>query len=105
MLGDLGARGWLAKEEGLIKLVADRKRGVLVGGCVVSEAGGEILSFLEVAVHAEIPVATLLTHALRLPDLPPRPRARAEGARPRSHRVATGLTALLDQQQAGRLTA
>ncbi len=59
--GDLGARGWLAKEEGLIKLVADRKRGVLVGGCVVSEAGGEILSFLEVAVHAEIPVATLLT--------------------------------------------
>ena len=59
--GDLGARGWLAKEEGLIKLVADRKRGVLVGGCVVSEAGGEILSFLEVAVHAKIPVATLLT--------------------------------------------
>jgi pyruvate/2-oxoglutarate dehydrogenase complex dihydrolipoamide dehydrogenase (E3) component len=59
--GDLGARGWLAKEEGLIKLVADRKRGVLVGGCVVAEAGGEIISFLEVAVHAEIPVATLLT--------------------------------------------
>ena len=59
--GDLGARGWLAKEEGLIKLVADRKRGVLVGGCVVAEAGGEILSLLEVAVHAEIPVATLLT--------------------------------------------
>ncbi len=59
--GDLGARGWLAKEQGLIKLVADRKRGVLVGGCVVSEAGGEILSALEVAVHTEIPVATLLT--------------------------------------------
>ncbi|WP_370865760.1 dihydrolipoyl dehydrogenase family protein [Nocardioides agariphilus] len=59
--GDLGARGWLAKEEGMIKLVADRERGVLVGGCVVSEAGGEIASFLEVAVHAEIPVATLLT--------------------------------------------
>jgi pyruvate/2-oxoglutarate dehydrogenase complex dihydrolipoamide dehydrogenase (E3) component len=80
--GDLGARGWLAKEEGLIKLVADRKRGVLVGGCVVSEAGGEILSALEVAVHAEIPVARLLTmhfayptyhraleHALRALDL------------------------------------
>ena len=80
--GDLGARGWLAKEEGLIKLVADRERGVLVGGCVVSEAGGEILSFLEVAVHAEIPVATLLTmhfayptyhraleHALKVLDL------------------------------------
>ena len=59
--GDLGARGWLAKEEGLVKLVADRQRGVLVGGCVVSEAGGEILSFLEAAVHAEIPVPTLLS--------------------------------------------
>jgi pyruvate/2-oxoglutarate dehydrogenase complex dihydrolipoamide dehydrogenase (E3) component len=57
--GDLGARGWLAKEKGLIKLVADRKRGVLVGGCVVGEAGGEILSALEVAVHAETPIATL----------------------------------------------
>jgi pyruvate/2-oxoglutarate dehydrogenase complex dihydrolipoamide dehydrogenase (E3) component len=59
--GDLGARGWLAKEQGLIKLVADRKRGVLVGGCVVAESGGEILSMLEAAVHAEIPVATLLS--------------------------------------------
>jgi pyruvate/2-oxoglutarate dehydrogenase complex dihydrolipoamide dehydrogenase (E3) component len=59
--GDLGARGWLAKEEGVIKLVADRKRGVLVGGCVVAESGGEILSMLEAAVYAEIPVATLLS--------------------------------------------
>ncbi len=59
--GDLGARGWLAKQQGVIKLVADRKRGVLVGGCVVAESGGEILSMLEAAVHAEIPVATLLT--------------------------------------------
>jgi pyruvate/2-oxoglutarate dehydrogenase complex dihydrolipoamide dehydrogenase (E3) component len=59
--GDLGARGWLAKEQGVIKLVADRKRGVLVGGCVVAESGGEILSMLEAAVHAEIPVSTLLT--------------------------------------------
>ena len=59
--GDLGARGWLAKEQGVIKLVADRRRGVLVGGCVVAESGGEILSMLEAAVHAEIPVATLLS--------------------------------------------
>jgi pyruvate/2-oxoglutarate dehydrogenase complex dihydrolipoamide dehydrogenase (E3) component len=59
--GDLGARGWLAKEQGVIKLVADRKRGVLVGGCVVAESGGEILSMLEAAVHAEIQVSTLLT--------------------------------------------
>ena len=59
--GDLGARGWLAKETGLVKLVADKLRGVLVGGCVVGESGGEILSMLEAAVHAEIPVTTLRT--------------------------------------------
>jgi len=59
--GDLGARGWLAKETGLVKIVADKKRGVLVGGCVVGETGGEVLSMLEVAVHAEIPVSTLRT--------------------------------------------
>ena len=80
--GDLGARGWLAKEKGLIKLVADRKRGVLVGGCVVAETGGEILSMLEAAVHAEIPVSDAADDALRVPDLPPRTGARAEGARP-----------------------
>ncbi len=57
--GDLGSRGWLAKETGLVKIVADKKRRVLVGGCVVGEAGGEVLSMLEVAVHAEIPVPTL----------------------------------------------
>jgi pyruvate/2-oxoglutarate dehydrogenase complex dihydrolipoamide dehydrogenase (E3) component len=57
--GDLGARGWLAKETGLVKLVADRERRVVVGGCVVGETGGEILSMLEVAVHAELPIETL----------------------------------------------
>ncbi len=57
--GDLGARGWLAKEEGLIKLVADREREILVGACVVGSAGGEILSMLALAVHAETPLATL----------------------------------------------
>jgi pyruvate/2-oxoglutarate dehydrogenase complex dihydrolipoamide dehydrogenase (E3) component len=57
--GDLGARGWLAKEKGVIKVVADRKRSVVVGGCVVGETAGEVLSMLEAAVHAEIPVATL----------------------------------------------
>ena len=58
---DLGARGWIAKEEGLIKLVADASRGVLVGATVVGPSGGEILGLLAAAVHAEIPVATLRT--------------------------------------------
>jgi len=58
--GDLGARGWMTRENGLIKLVADRAREVLVGGVVVGPAGGEIMSMLELAVHAEVPIATLL---------------------------------------------
>ena len=58
--GDLGGRGWMAQESGVIKLVADRERKVLVGGVVVAPAGGEIMSMLELAVHAEVPLATLL---------------------------------------------
>jgi pyruvate/2-oxoglutarate dehydrogenase complex dihydrolipoamide dehydrogenase (E3) component len=58
--GDLGGRGWMTREDGLIKLVADREREVLVGGVVVGPAGGEIMSMLELAVHAEVPIATLL---------------------------------------------
>jgi pyruvate/2-oxoglutarate dehydrogenase complex dihydrolipoamide dehydrogenase (E3) component len=44
---------------GLIKVVEDADRGVLVGATVVGPAGGEILGFLAVAVHAAVPVATL----------------------------------------------
>ena len=44
---------------GLVKLVEDADRGVLVGATVMGPAGGEILGFLAVAVHAEVPVATL----------------------------------------------
>jgi pyruvate/2-oxoglutarate dehydrogenase complex dihydrolipoamide dehydrogenase (E3) component len=58
--GDLGSRGWITREPGLIKLVADKDRSVLVGGVVVGPAGGEIVSMLELAVHAEVPIATLL---------------------------------------------
>ena len=60
-LTDLGssARGWIAKAEGLIKVVADADRGVLVGATAVGPSGGEVLSMLATAVHAEVPVATL----------------------------------------------
>ncbi len=57
--GDLGARGWIAERDGVVKLVADADRGVLVGGTVAGPAGGEVLSMLTTAVHAEVPVATL----------------------------------------------
>ena len=46
---------------GLIKVVEDADRGVLVGATAMGPGGGEILGFLAVAVHAEVPVATLQT--------------------------------------------
>jgi pyruvate/2-oxoglutarate dehydrogenase complex dihydrolipoamide dehydrogenase (E3) component len=58
--GDLGSRGWITREQGLIKVVVDRARQVLVGATVVAPAGGEILSVLALAVHAEVPVADFL---------------------------------------------
>ena len=58
---DLGARGWIAGEEGLLKLVADAERDILVGATVVGSSGGEVLSMLATAVHAEVPLATLRT--------------------------------------------
>jgi pyruvate/2-oxoglutarate dehydrogenase complex dihydrolipoamide dehydrogenase (E3) component len=52
-------RGWIAKEAGVIKLVADAGRGILVGGTAVGPSGGEVLSMIATAVHAEVPIATL----------------------------------------------
>jgi pyruvate/2-oxoglutarate dehydrogenase complex dihydrolipoamide dehydrogenase (E3) component len=52
-------RGWIAKGEGLIKLVEDADRGVLVGATSVGPTGGEVLGMLVTAVHAEVPTATL----------------------------------------------
>jgi pyruvate/2-oxoglutarate dehydrogenase complex dihydrolipoamide dehydrogenase (E3) component len=51
------ARGWIHKAEGLVKLVA--QDGVLVGGTSMGPSGGEVLSFLTLAVHARIPMDTL----------------------------------------------
>lgn len=44
---------------GLIKVVEDADRGVLVGATAAGPAGGELLGSLAVAVHAEVPVSTL----------------------------------------------
>ncbi|MBV8527321.1 MAG: NAD(P)/FAD-dependent oxidoreductase, partial [Candidatus Dormibacteraeota bacterium] len=57
------ARGWIHKagNDGLIKLVEDADRGVLVGASSVGPCGGEVLSMLMVAVHAEVPVSKLCT--------------------------------------------
>ena len=69
LVEDLGARGWMAQQEGLVKLVADREREVLVGATVVGPAAGEVLSMLATAVHAEVPVATLRSMVYAYPTL------------------------------------
>ena len=53
------ARGWIHKvgNSGIIKLIADEDRGVLVGATSVGPNGGEVLSALALAVHAAVPVA------------------------------------------------
>ncbi|HJT37366.1 MAG TPA: FAD-dependent oxidoreductase [Actinomycetota bacterium] len=54
-------RGWIHKagNDGYIKLIEDRARGVLVGATSAGPAGGEVLSMLTLAVHAAIPVERL----------------------------------------------
>ena len=55
------ARGWIHKagNEGVIKLIEDTHRGVLVGATSVGPVGGEVLGALAVAVHGHVPVADL----------------------------------------------
>jgi pyruvate/2-oxoglutarate dehydrogenase complex dihydrolipoamide dehydrogenase (E3) component len=55
------ARGWIhgPGNEGLIKLVIDSDRDVLVGATSIGPTGGETLSGLAVAVRAEMPLSTL----------------------------------------------
>ncbi len=53
------SRGWIDEATGVVKVVADADRGVLVGGTVVAPYGGEVVGLISAAVHAEIPVATL----------------------------------------------
>jgi pyruvate/2-oxoglutarate dehydrogenase complex dihydrolipoamide dehydrogenase (E3) component len=65
------ARGWIygPGNDGLVKLVEDADRGVLVGATVVSPHGGEILGLLTLAVHAEVPTSTLATMHYVYPTL------------------------------------
>ncbi|MBC7594494.1 MAG: NAD(P)/FAD-dependent oxidoreductase [Kineosporiaceae bacterium] len=55
------SRGWIHKagNDGLIKLVIDADRDVLVGATSAGPMGGETLSALAVAVRAAVPLATL----------------------------------------------
>jgi pyruvate/2-oxoglutarate dehydrogenase complex dihydrolipoamide dehydrogenase (E3) component len=55
------SRGWIhgPGNDGFIKLIADADAGVLIGATSAGPAGGEVLGALAVAVHAQVPVATL----------------------------------------------
>jgi pyruvate/2-oxoglutarate dehydrogenase complex dihydrolipoamide dehydrogenase (E3) component len=55
------SRGWIHKagNDGFIKLVADRSRGILVGATSAGPVGGEVLSLLALAVQVNVPVVEL----------------------------------------------
>jgi pyruvate/2-oxoglutarate dehydrogenase complex dihydrolipoamide dehydrogenase (E3) component len=55
------ARGFIHKagNRGFVKLVEDASRGVLVGATSAGPCGGEVLGFLVLAVHAEVPTERL----------------------------------------------
>ena len=53
--------------DGLVKLVVDTARDVVVGATSVGPAGGEVLGLLALAVHARVPVATLDSMILAYP--------------------------------------
>jgi pyruvate/2-oxoglutarate dehydrogenase complex dihydrolipoamide dehydrogenase (E3) component len=55
------ARGWIHKagNDGFIKVIEDADRSVLVGATSAGPVGGEVLSALQVAIRAEVPVPTL----------------------------------------------
>lgn len=59
------ARGWIYGAEGFVKLVA--RDGVVVGGTAMCPYGGEVLSILALAVHAELTVETLRTMIFAYP--------------------------------------
>lgn len=54
-------RGWLhgPGNVGVVKLVVDRDRDVLVGATAVGPAGAETLGMLTTAVHAQVPISVL----------------------------------------------
>jgi pyruvate/2-oxoglutarate dehydrogenase complex dihydrolipoamide dehydrogenase (E3) component len=65
------SRGWIhgPGNDGLVKIVEDADRGVLVGATVVSPYGGELLGLLTLAVHAEVPVTKLASMHYAFPTL------------------------------------
>jgi pyruvate/2-oxoglutarate dehydrogenase complex dihydrolipoamide dehydrogenase (E3) component len=55
------ARGWIHKagNAGFIKIITNAERAVVIGATSAGPVGGEVLSALQVAIRAQVPVATL----------------------------------------------
>src|SRR5262249_31800882 len=103
------SRGWLhgPGTAGLIKVVEDADRGVLVGATSVGPWGGEVLSMLTLAVHAEVPVAKLRTMHYAFPTFHRRvlEAVRAVGPSARGEASADGVVGLAGQRLAPRIGA
>jgi pyruvate/2-oxoglutarate dehydrogenase complex dihydrolipoamide dehydrogenase (E3) component len=80
-------------DRGFIKLVADRKAGVLVGATVVSPRGTDMLGMLNLAVHAQVPIAELKTMIYAFPSY--------YGTIGEALGVRRGLTTVLDPDYRG----
>ncbi|WP_375502373.1 dihydrolipoyl dehydrogenase family protein [uncultured Jatrophihabitans sp.] len=65
------SRGWIygAGNAGFIKVVQDADTGLLVGATTCGPHGGELIGMLTLAVHAKVPVSTMLTMHYVFPTL------------------------------------
>lgn len=63
------SRGWITGPggDGVIKLVEDAERHVLVGALSMGPMGGEVLGMLTLAVHAQLPVEVLRSMVYAFP--------------------------------------
>lgn len=67
----VNARGWIhgPGNDGVFKLVADARSGTLVGATAMGPAGGEVLGFLSLAVHARVPIGIMRDMIYAYPTL------------------------------------
>mgnify|MGYP006293748621 CR=1 FL=1 len=62
-----GVVHWL--ERGILKVVVDRQSGLLLGATVAGQQAGNMLGLLNLAVHAQVPLAKLQTMMYGFPAL------------------------------------
>lgn len=56
---DRGSLHGPGSEKGVVKLVAERSTGRLLGGSVMAPSAGEVIGFIGLAIRAQIPISTL----------------------------------------------